>query len=72
MNKLKTVNEARAKIEQLDSLNNIYLIGYNKFEAELEATQKIPEDQRKFFINYKLNDDLEGEPVDEEEVIIKN
>ena len=49
-----------------------FLIGYNKLDAELASTQRIPEKKRRFFVNYKLTDDGEGEPLDEEEVIVQD
>jgi hypothetical protein len=49
--------------------DEFWVIGKNKFESELEYCNSIPEGQRYIYINHILNDQGEGEPEQQEEII---
>ena len=70
LRKLRKLKKAKKMIERSEGINKIYATGCSKLRAELETVRKIPPNKRLFYVNYKLTDQGEGEPSDEEEVII--
>ena len=67
--KLMLASSKRNVIDVYKNSKDLYIKGSNKLSSEIESCNKIPSEERVFYINHKLDENGEGEPPFEEEII---